>query len=343
MKQESSSQKQPVLHRGPGSLLVGALYPVKALGLFVTVPRLRRYILLPILLNLVIGMTLYATLLFAGLGAIDTLLTSIPTWISQATHPPVNGVGDGLSWTSALPHWTWPNWQLPWLHWGFTRPDWIPPLPSLPEIHWPQMRLPQLPAWVAELSEIGLAAFIWVLRFVLIVLLLLLTGFILLQFGVLLGAPWYGQLSEELEKLKTGQIQTIHINPVWEIWRAVLYELKKLTLTIGLGTVLLLISFFPGGTAIAAVGWIILAATIVCLDFLDSALERRRLRFRQKLGVIQHNLPASGSFAMVCLGLVSIPFVNLLAIPICVAAGTLFVCDRVLPDLSLDMLHDQKD
>jgi CysZ protein len=32
--------------------------------------------------------------------------------------------------------------------------------------------------------------------------------------------------------------------------------------------------------------------------------------------------------------LVSIPLLNLLAVPLCVAAGTLFCCDRVLPQLS---------
>ncbi len=337
----------PPLRRGPGSFLMGASYPLRALKLLIETPRLRRDVLLPILLNLVIGVTLYAGLLFAGLQAIDTLLAALPTWIAHTPHLEVSWAGDWStvwstwwsSWwstaTAALPHWSWP-W--PSFHW----PTWLPALPALhlPSFHlalpdwWPSLPKLVVPSWVANLSDLGLTILIWILRLVLVVTLLLITGFILLQFGVLLGSPWYGHLSEELEKLQTGQLGLISVNPAVEIGRAVLYELKKLTLTVGIGLPLLLCHFFPGpGTLIATTGGITLAATVVCLDFLDATLERRRLPFRQKLNTILQTLPASAGFALACLTLVSIPFFNLLAIPVCVAAGTLFACDWVLPQL----------
>jgi CysZ protein len=336
MSQDSAPKNLPV-RRGPGSLFTGATYPLRALKVLIEVPRLRQYVLIPILLNLVVGITIYAGLLTAGLQAIDTLLTAIPTWITHAPHPEIHW----STWTAALPHWqiALPNWvPTPQLDWpSFSWPDLWPDLtwPEwLPHLTLPRMRLP---AWVDHLSEAGLAFLIWLLRLVLVITLLLVTGFILLQFGVLLGAPWYGQLSEELEKLKTGRLQTIRINPIREIWRAILYELKKLVLTLGIGILLLFCNFLPGiGTLIATTCWITLAATIICLDFLDAALERRRLRFRQKLEMIYQSLPASAGFALTCLGLVSIPFINLLAIPVCVAAGTLFACDRILPNLLID-------
>jgi CysZ protein len=71
--------------------------------------------------------------------------------------------------------------------------------------------------------------------------------------------------------------------------------------------------------------------TLLCLDMFDAPLERRRLGFRQKLALVRRCFPASASFGLVCLGLVGIPFMNLLAIPLCVTAGTLFFCDRMLP------------
>lgn len=322
----------PVAQRGLGGFVVGASYPLRALKVLSVTPRLRQYVLFPILLNLVIGITLYAGLLFAGLQAIDALLTAVPTWIADAPRLAV----DWSTWTVALPDWklTLPHWlSLPWVALP-PRPDW---LPTLPTIQLPPLDLPKItfPNWLAELPEFGLVVFVWVLRILLVMILLLLTGFILLQFGVLLGAPWYGKLSEELERLQTGQLQIIQINPIQEIWRAVLYELKKLVITIGIGVPLLFGNFFPGiGTLIATAGGITLAATIVCLDFLDAALERRRLQFRQKLSMIRHCLPASAGFALVCLALVSVPFLNLLAIPVCVAAGTLFFCDQVLPRMT---------
>ena len=197
--------------------------------------------------------------------------------------------------------------------------------------NWLDSLIANLPAWlgVLEYLIIGLG---FLLRLLLAVVLLLLSGFLLTQFGVLLGAPWYGQLSEQLEEICTGQLHSIEVGIVRDLWRAVLFELKKLVLAAIAGVVLLLLNLVPGiGTIASMVGGLTLTATIVCLDFLDPPLERRRLRFREKLAIVFRSLPASASFSLVCLGLISIPFLNLLTIPLCVASGTLFFCDRVLP------------
>src|SRR5690606_18048196 len=81
------------------------------------------------------------------------------------------------------------------------------------------------------------------------------------------------------------------------------------------------------GQILSTLGGISLGATIACLDFFDAPLERRRLGFRQKLGLIRRYMPASAGFGLVAFGLVTIPFINLLAIPLCVTAGTLFMID----------------
>lgn len=173
-----------------------------------------------------------------------------------------------------------------------------------------------------------------ILDLLLNIILFIITGFIFAQFGTLLGAPWYGKLSEQLEKLKTGKVETVEVGIIRDIGRAILFELKKLVLVAFVGIPLLLANFFPGiGTLISTVGGITLTAIIVCLDFLDAPLERRRLRFRRKLKMIFATLPASAGFSLVCLGLVSIPLLNLVTIPLCVASGTLFFCDRLLPKL----------
>ena len=199
--------------------------------------------------------------------------------------------------------------------------------------HWLDTLIAKLPAWLSFLEYliVGLG---FLLHLLLLVGLLLIIGFLLVQFGGLLGSPWYGQLSEQLEELRTGQLQTVEVGIVRDISRALLFELKKVVLAVGLGLLLLLLNFVPGiGTLVAASGGIAIAAMIVCIDFLDAPLERRRLRFREKLKMVFRSLPASASFSLVCLGLVSIPLLNLLTIPICVASGTLFFCDRIEPKL----------
>ena len=188
-----------------------------------------------------------------------------------------------------------------------------------------------LPTWLSILHY-GISGLIFLLQFFLTIILFVATGFVLTQFGVLLGAPWYGQLSEKLEKIRTGNVEIIEVSLARDLGRAILYELKKIVLMIIVGIPLSIMNLFPGiGTLVVTAGWFSLTTTIIGLDFMDSALERRRLKFRRKLKLVIKNLPASGSFALVCFFLISIPLINLFTIPLCVASGTLFVCDRLLP------------
>jgi CysZ protein len=239
----------------------GALYPLYAAAVLARAPRLWRYVAIPMLVNLLVGATLYAGLLYAGLSAIDGLVAG-------------------------------------------------------------------LPAWAAALGAL--------LRALLIIGLLIATGFVLVRFGVVLGSPWYTQLSAELELLRGAQPLPEQgsglATAVRDLSRALAFELRKLLLVVAIGALLLLLNLIPvAGQLLATAGWIALGATITCLDFLDYPLERRMFSFRAKLRVIRRSLPASAGFGLVCLGLVSIPFVNLLSIPLCVAAGTLFFSDRVAP------------
>ncbi len=263
----------------PISFFAGATYPCQAFVILSSNPRLWGYVILPILVNLVVGIGLYVALLFPSLAGIDTLVVNLEVKINNL----ITG----------------------------------------------------LPAWLMlfDYLAVGLG---WLLRLILVTGLLLAIGFLLVQFGVVLGAHWYGQLSEQLEEIRTGKLPKIPSNSIKAIFedlsRALSFEVKKLLLGLQIGIPLLLINFLPGlGSAIASIGGVILGATLICLDFLDAPLERRRLEFREKLKMIRQSLPASASFGLVCLGLNSIPILNLLTIPLCVAAGTLFFCDRIAP------------
>jgi CysZ protein len=197
--------------------------------------------------------------------------------------------------------------------------------------NWLDRAIANLPAWLSILDYliVGLA---FLARLLLILGLFLITGFVLAQFGIVLGAPWYGQLSEQLEKIHTGKIEIVEVGVAGDVGRALLFELKKLALLVAIGLPLLLINFLPGlGNLVSTIGGLCLTATIVCLDFFDATLERRRLSFRKKLTIILKSLPATAGFSAICLLLISIPVLNLLTIPLCVASGTLFVCDRILP------------
>lgn len=255
--------------------LSGASYPFRALAFIQRTPRLWGYLIVPILLNVVLGITFYAGSLYFGWQAVQDLTVSLSNWVDTL--------------------------------------------------------IANLPAWLGILEYL-IAGLGFVLYLLLVLVLFVVVGFVFVQLGVTLGAPWYGQLSEQLEKLRTGKLQVVEVGIFRDIGRAILFELKKLLLLACVGIPLFLLNFMPGvGTAISTIGGLILTGTIVCLDFLDGPLERRRLHFREKLGIIYGNLPATAGFGLVCLALISIPLLNLVTIPLCVASGTLFVCDRILP------------
>lgn len=243
----------------PAGLLAGALYPFRALGVINRNRRLWRYIGIPVLLNIAVGLLLYAGLFVA-----------LRAWVERLSQDQSN----------------------PWLA--------------------------------------GLLGAVLILA--LFVALPLLIGWLLVRFGVVLGSPWYSQLSEQLEwqyagrrpvetKLTAGAV-------LYDIGRALSFELKKLLLLLGIGLPLLLLNLVPvAGQALATVGGVALGLTIACLDFFDAPLERRRLRFRAKLGLIRRHAPASVGFGLVAFALSAIPLLNLLAIPLCVTAGTLFMIE----------------
>ncbi len=235
---------------------VGSL--VAAADLLRRTPRLRRYVVVPILVNLVVAAALYGALATAGLRVVDAV------------------VGD---------------------------------------------------------VQGSLAALAALLQVVVLLLLLFVVGFLLVRFGVVLGAPWYGRLSVEVEALRTGQPSvdepfTLR-GAARDLGRAVGYEARKLTLVGGAGLGILLLNLVPvAGQAVGGAAALGLGAVVACLDFFEGPMERSKLPFAAKLGVVRRTAPGSLAFGAACVGLLAVPLVNLLSLPLCVVAGTLFVVDR---------------
>ena len=280
------TMKKLILHALSGcGLLTGASYPFRILIFFKQNPSLWSYIIIPLMINLSLGIFFYLQLL---------------TWEGQLFEILIL---KGMEWLNEI---------------------------AL-----------NLPSWLKNLDIV----FIFLIEFFKLLLgliLLIITGFLLAQLGFLVGMPWYSKLSEKIESIKLGKITIIEVNFLIEIKRTLLYEFKKIILLVCIGLPLFLCNFLPGfGTLIATIGGLSLTAILTCLDFWDQPLERRRLRFRDKLGLIAKSFPSSAGFGYMCLFLISIPLLNLVTIPLCVAAGTLFFCDRLLPRYGSILETDQ--
>ncbi|MGI0481174.1 EI24 domain-containing protein [Geminocystis sp. CENA526] len=255
------------------TFFTGIGYPLLAIKFIANHKQLWQYLIIPIIINICVGITTYIFLLNPSLKLFDSFTNNIIISVDNAIN--------------------------------------------------------QLPEW----SNILIAILLFIsqiLKVILFLILLIIIGFIIVQFGSIIGSPWYGKLSEKLEILYTGKLEIVEVNIIQEILRAILFELKKLLLIIVISVPLFLLNFIPAmGNLISLVGGITLTCTIICLDFFDATLERKRLHFREKLKFVWGKLPTTAGFGLICLTLISIPLLNLIIIPLCVSAGTLLVCDKL--------------
>jgi CysZ protein len=170
------------------------------------------------------------------------------------------------------------------------------------------------------------------LHVVLVVLILYLVGLLVGRVGVVLGAPFYAKLAERIElmTLSAEEIPDERDGSLMEIARALLYELKKIVMVLGVGALILAANLVPvAGQFAGLIGGGALAVVLVCLDAFDPPLERRRYKFRQKVGVVFQNLSVTLGFGIPAAFLAGIPFLNLLVFPLIMTAGTLIYCERL--------------
>jgi len=141
----------------------GVSYPFQAIRILGQNRKLWKYLIIPILINFLAGITTYILLLNPSLKLFDTITNNVILWVDKV--------------------------------------------------------IDKLPEWSHFLVYIIL--FIsFLLKAFLFILLLIIIGFIIVQFGSILGSPWYGKLSEQLEIFRTGKLEIIEVSIFQDIFRA---------------------------------------------------------------------------------------------------------------------------
>ncbi|MBC7882382.1 MAG: EI24 domain-containing protein [Anaerolineae bacterium] len=184
----------------------------------------------------------------------------------------------------------------------------------------------QAQGWLLALEQL--------LRILFFLLLFFLNSLLLITIGISLGAPWYGTLSRVIEEIVTQKVVTEIPTKFWpELRRALGCAVGRLGIALIALVAILPLNLVPViGPVLATVGNFLVGALLVSLDFLDAALDRRLLTFTQKLDYLKRYPALCAGFGVVSLPLSSIPLLNFITIPICVAAGTLLYCEVILPE-----------
>ncbi|RMD64548.1 hypothetical protein D6833_04285 [Candidatus Parcubacteria bacterium] len=150
-------------------------------------------------------------------------------------------------------------------------------------------------------------------------------------------APFNDLLSERVEWICTGRKDESPLRLcafLRDALRALGDALGRVGLYLFLFAMLGLLNFLPlVGTAICAVLAPAVAMLFLGWEYLEYSMERRRIDFRSRVRLVLGNAPAVLSFGFGASLLLMVPFLNFVAIPLCVVGGTLLMCDlQPLPD-----------
>ena len=180
---------------------------------------------------------------------------------------------------------------------------------------------PENPAWYL--------ASLWYVTAVLIFLVILLIAFFLFTpIGCLIGGPFNDMLSEKTEFLldPTAADRPFSLTAIIaETAISLRSELTKLLFWVAIIVPALLLNLIPGIGQILFAG---ISGTVgvfmLALQFADYPMSRRRWTWRRKYAFLRSDLPRTMGFGAGVALLLAIPLLNLLAIPVCVTAGTIF-------------------
>lgn len=174
-------------------------------------------------------------------------------------------------------------------------------------------------AWLQALDWV-----FWIL-YGLVILLLLAYGFVML--ANLIGSPFYGYLSEMVEKEIAGE--TLAPDDGWlqivkDIPRALYREVRKIIYYLPRALVLFVLGLIPVVNLVAAVLWFLFNSWMMALQYLDYPADNHRVSFDGLRGRMARQRLTALGFGMPVAFLAMVPLVNLVLVPAAVCGATVY-------------------
>jgi len=158
--------------------------------------------------------------------------------------------------------------------------------------------------------------------------------FLLFAVSNLLAAPFNSQLSAAVEcklgnKNRSSNSDTEAFKNIADSIISIGSEIKKLGCFLKLGLPLLIFSLIPGLNLFAPVAWLLFGSWMLSLEYIDYPLSNNGREFpaAKNYAAQERGLTLGLGFSLTIITLV--PIINILAMPIGVAAGTLFYDQKI--------------
>ena len=181
-----------------------------------------------------------------------------------------------------------------------------------------------VPEWLQFLS--------WIITPLLLLVGGLIAGYASTLLVLMLTSPFHALLAGKVEESITGEplpaLEGIAA-ALLEVPRALFREIRKFLYYVPMALAMLILTIIPVFNAFAPLGWFLLGAWMMSLQFVDYPLDNHRLPFREVCDACaERRLSTIGFGAAVAL-FTGIPLLNLVVIPAAVIGATLLWCEEL--------------
>ena len=178
-----------------------------------------------------------------------------------------------------------------------------------------------VPEWLQWLS--------WIIWFLFAILALAIYAFTFTIFANLIGSPFYGVIAQRViaaETHTTPRATNVAESACQSLVREVQLIIYFVPRTLGVGAIVLILSFIPVVNLLApiiAASW---AAWCLCLQYLDYAADTEGVSFVDLRNKVSANRLNSMGFGFATMVAAAVPVVNLVMLPASVVDGSLLWC-----------------
>ena len=181
-----------------------------------------------------------------------------------------------------------------------------------------------VPEWLQVLS--------WVMTPLLWLVTGLMAGYASTLLVLMLTSPFHALLAGKVEESITGEpmpaLGSIAA-ALLEVPRALFREIRKFLYYVPMALAVLILTIIPMFNAFAPLGWFLLGAWMMSLQFVDYPLDNHRLPFRAVRDACAERRLSTIGFGGTVAFFTGIPLLNLVVIPAAVIGATLLWCEEL--------------
>ena len=160
----------------------------------------------------------------------------------------------------------------------------------------------------------------------------LMTGYASTLLVLMLTSPFHALLAEKVEESVTGEsVPALEgvAAALLEVPRALFREIRKFLYYVPMALAVLILTIIPVFNAFAPLGWFLLGAWMMSLQFVDYPMDNHHLPFREVPEACAARRLSTIGFGGTVAVLSGIPFLNLIVIPAAVIGATLLWCEEL--------------